>query len=39
MNLINRFDQLSYRSMQSIDINSVVNNENNLMNDLKDSYP
>lgn len=35
----NRFDELSYVSMKSIDINSVVNNENTLMNDLRDAYP
>ena len=35
----NRFDELSYASLKSIDINSIVDCENSLMNDLRKSYP
>ena len=36
---MNRFDELSYVSAKSIDINSVANNGNSLMDDLRKSYP
>lgn len=36
---MNRFDELSRVSAKSIDINSVVNNGDSLMDDLRLSYP